>query len=118
MEEQHAVSTVFQFLLQIHQSVLEVQISKIGEVINVVELVMWDEALVAHYHNILADRIVKDIKKNDSFFRIKFIIFYGDPRQTLPVICKGCRSVIVGAPMMKCLHIWNISIKISVTQNM
>ena len=74
---------------------------------------------MAHSHNILAvDRMMRDLTKNDTFFGNKIIIFCGNPRQTLPVIPKGSRSLIVNASMMKCPHIWDISIKINLTVNM
>ena len=83
------------------------------------ELLIWDEALMAHSHNILAvDRMMRDMTKNNTFFGNKIIIFCGDPRQTLPVIPKGSRSHIVNASMMKCPHIWDKSIKINSTVNM
>ena len=66
--------------------------SKLGQLILATELIIWDEALMAHSHNILAvDRMMRDMTKYDSFFGNKIIIFCGDPRQTLPVIPKGSR---------------------------
>ena len=86
--------------------------SKLGQLILATELLIWDEALMAHSHNILAvDRMMRDMTKNDTFFGNKIIIFCGDPRQTLPVIPKGSRSLTVNASMMKCPHIWDISIE-------
>ena len=74
---------------------------------------------MAHSHNILAvDRMMRNMTKNETFFDNKIIIFCGDPRQTLPVIPKGSRSLTVNASMMKCTHIWDISIKINLTVNM
>ena len=37
----------------------------------------------------------------------KIVIFCGDPRQTLPVIPKASRSVVVSALLIKCPLIWN-----------
>ena len=68
--------------------------SKLGQLILATELLIWDEASIAHSHNILA------VAKNDTFFGNKIIIFCGDPRQTLPVIPKGSRSLTVNASMM------------------
>ena len=83
------------------------------------ELLILDEALMAHSHNILAvDRMMRDMTKNNTFFCYKIIILCGDPRQTLPVIPKDSRSHIANASMMKCPHIWNKSIRINLTVNM
>ena len=74
---------------------------------------------MAHSHNILAvDRMRRDMTKKDTFSGNKIIIFCGDPRRTLPAIPKGSRSLIVNASIMKCPHIWDISIKINLTVNM
>ena len=74
---------------------------------------------MAHSHDILAvDRMMRDKTKNDTFYGNKIIIFCGDPRQTLPVVPKGSRSVIVNASIMKCSHIWDISIQVNLTVNM
>ena len=63
--------------------------SKLRQLILATELLIWDEALMAHSHNILAvDRMMEDMTKNDTFFGNKIIIFCGDPRQTLPVYRK------------------------------
>ena len=74
--------------------------SKSGQLILTTESLIWDEALIAHSHNILAvDRMMRDLTKNYSFFGNKIIIFCGDPRQTLPIIPKGSRSLIVNSSM-------------------
>ena len=58
--------------------------SKLGQLILATELLIRDEALMAHSHNILAvDRMMRDITKNDTFFGNKIIIICGDPRQTI-----------------------------------
>ena len=54
--------------------------SKLGQLILTTELLIWDEALMAHSHNIVAvDRMMRDMTKNDTFFGNKMIIFCGDP---------------------------------------
>ena len=91
--------------------------SKLGQLILATELLIWHEALIAHSHNIFAvDRMIRDITKNDTFFGNKIIIFFGDPRQTLPAIPKGSRPLIVNAPMMICPPIWDMSIKINLQE--
>ena len=93
--------------------------SKLGHLILATELLIWDEALMTHSHNILAvDRMMRDMTKNNTFFGNKIFIFCGDPRQILLVIPKGSMSFIVNASMMKCPNIWDISIKINLTVNM
>ena len=51
--------------------------------------------------------MLRDITNNDNFFGGKIVIFCGDPRQTLPVIPKASRSVVVSASLIKCPLIWN-----------
>ena len=71
-------------------------------------IIIWDENLMTHTYNILAvSRMQKDITNNGNFFSGKTVIFCGDPRQTLPVIPKASRSVIVSASLIKCPLIWN-----------
>ena len=72
--------------------------TKLGKLLNESKLIIWDEALMTHTYNILAvSRMLKDITNNDNFFGGKIVIFCGDPRQTLPVIPKASRSVVVNA---------------------
>ena len=75
---------------------------------------------MTHSDNILAvNRMFQDITKvKDEFFGGKIIIFCGDPRQTLPVIPKGSRSVVVKASLMKCPLIWDSATELNLSINM
>ena len=66
---------------------------------------------MTHTYNILAvSRMLKDLTNNDNFFGGKIVIFCGDLRQTLPVIPKASRSVVVNASLIKCPLIWDSAV--------
>ena len=98
--------------------------TNLGTLLQESKLIIWDEALMTHSDNILAvNRMFQDITKiKDQFFGGKIIIFCGDPRQTLrqtlPVIPKASRSVVVKASLMKCPLIWNFATKLNLSINM
>ena len=74
---------------------------------------------MTHSHNILAvSRMIKDLTKNNAFFGGKIIIFCGDSRQTLPVIPKGPRAVVVKVSLIKCPLIWDSATKLNLSINM
>ena len=74
---------------------------------------------MTHTYIILAvSRMLKDLNNNDNFFGGKIVIFCGDPRQTLPVISKASRSVVVNASLIKCLLIWDSAVKLNLSINM
>ena len=76
---------------------------------------------MTHTYNILAvSRMLKDITitNNDNFFGGKIVIFCGDPRQTLPVIPKASRSVVVNASLIKCPLRWDSAVKLNLSINM
>ncbi|CAG8712834.1 3934_t:CDS:1, partial [Acaulospora morrowiae] len=63
------------------------------------------------------DRILRDIIENDHIFSGKIVLFRGDFRQVLPVICKGTRAQIVNAALNKS-YLWNHIHIFSLTTNM
>ena len=76
---------------------------------------------MTHTYNILAvSRMLKDITitNNDNFFGGKIAIFCGDPRQTLPVIPKASRSVVVNASLIKCPLRWDSAVKLNLSINL
>ena len=74
---------------------------------------------MTHTYNILAvSRMLKDLNNNDNFFGGKIVIFCSDPRQTLPVIPKASRSVVVNASLLKCPLIWDSAVKLNLSINM
>ena len=93
--------------------------TKFKKLLNESKLIIWDEAFMTHTYNILAvSRMLKDITNNDNFFGGKIVIFCGNPRQTLHVIPKASRSVVVNASLIKCPLIWDSDIKLYLSINM
>ncbi|CAL1390629.1 unnamed protein product [Linum trigynum] len=98
--------------------------SKVAELILNASLIIWDEAPMAHKHNIEAlDRTLRDI------FRVKHvdselkpfggmtIVFGGDFRQTLPIITKGTRTEIVNSSIKRS-YLWRSMTVLKLTENM
>ncbi|XP_027934329.1 ATP-dependent DNA helicase PIF1-like [Vigna unguiculata] len=76
--------------------------SEASELLKKVELIIWDEAPMAHKYCFEAlDRTLNDIMsgmtKENTVFGGKVIVFGGDFRQILPVIPGGSRSDIVNS---------------------
>ena len=74
---------------------------ELAELIKKTDLIIWDEAVMAHKHMFSTiDRTFRDImqtedKNNkDKFFGNKTILFGGDFRQVLPVVVKGNEVVL------------------------
>ena len=81
-------------------------------------LICWDEVLMSNKQHIeCVDRSLRDILKVDRPFGGITVVFGGDPRQILPVICHGDRPRIVQA-CVKCSHLWECVYRINLTQNM
>ena len=81
-------------------------------------LIIWDEIMMSHVDQVnCVDRLLRDILKVDKPFGGVPIVFGGDPRQILPVVCHGNRSQIVKA----CIHspvLWNQIQQIKLITNM
>ncbi|XP_057792143.1 uncharacterized protein LOC131008993 [Salvia miltiorrhiza] len=76
--------------------------SELAELIIIAKLIIWDEAPMMHKHCFEAlDRTLRDLMRftNASSFELpyggKTVVFGGDFRQILPVICKGSRQDVV-----------------------
>ncbi|CAL1412045.1 unnamed protein product [Linum trigynum] len=98
--------------------------SEVAELILNASLIIWDEAPMAHKHNIEAlDRTLRDI------FRVKHvdselkpfggmtIVFGGDFRQTLPIITKGTQTEIVNSSIKRS-YLWRSMTVLKLTENM
>ena len=69
-------------------------------------LIIWDEAPMTHRHAFEAvDRTLIDIMQKDCLFGGKIMLFGGDFRQVLLVVCKGRREDVVDASLCH-LFIW------------
>ena len=80
--------------------------SHLAEVIQKTKLIIFDEVPMQHRHVVEAlDRSLQDIMSNHKPFGGITVLFGGDFRQTLPVIPKGTREVIVGATLCQS-HLW------------
>jgi hypothetical protein len=98
--------------------------SEFADMIRRADLIIWDEAVMAHRHIFEAvDRSLKDImstfdQNNISIpFGNKLILFGGDFRQILPIVKRGNRSSIVNASI-KNTDFWKFVKQFHLTQNM
>ncbi len=93
--------------------------SELADLIRKTELVIWDEAVMAHRHMFATiDKTFKDLmNEKEKFFGNKLMLLGGDFRQILPVILGGNRTTTVKASL-KFTKFWP-SVKIfKLTQNM
>jgi hypothetical protein len=98
--------------------------SDLADLIRKTDIVIWDEAVMAHKHLFMAvDRTFRDIMKkedpssNTIPYANKLMVFGGDFRQILPVVKRGNRSTIVNASLKKA-PFWNEINKLQLTENM
>ena len=96
--------------------------SELAVLINQAELIIWDEAVMAHrdlYSTI--DRTFRDIalisENKNKFFGNKLMLFGGDFRQVLPVVPKGNRDAILKASL-KNTKFWKDVKVYKLTENM
>ncbi|KAE8260490.1 hypothetical protein A4X13_0g301 [Tilletia indica] len=80
-------------------------------------LIVWDEAPMQHRHVVESvDRLLRDIRHDESPFGGIVTVFSGDWRQTLPIIRGGSNADILSA----CLHksaLWTTIKLLSLTTN-
>ena len=100
------------------------QVSQIAEVMTKANLIIWDEAPMAHQNCFEAvDCSLSDILRftgsdnGDKPFGGKTIVLSGDFRQILPVVAKGQREQIVEASINK-PSLWNNCRVFILTKNM
>jgi ATP-dependent DNA helicase PIF1 len=97
--------------------------SDLAEMLKLTQLIIWDEAPMAHKFCFEAlDKSLKDIMSNNGvpstqIFGGKVVVFGGDFRQILPVIPRGSRSDIVHASLNSS-YIWNHCTVLKLTKNM
>ena len=100
-------------------SVLDISVqSNLAKMIRDVNLIVWDEAPMAHKFLLEAlDRSLRDIQNVDIPFGGKSLILTGDFRQILPVI-KGANRAEVVAATLKRSSLWNLFSTFELTVNM
>ena len=92
--------------------------SDLANLIKNTDLIIWDEAVMAHRHVFsTVDTTFRDIMKNDKFFGNKLMVFGGDFRQILPVVPNGNRAAIVQASL-KYTKFWKNVNQHKLTENM
>ncbi|KEH38008.1 PIF1-like helicase [Medicago truncatula] len=96
--------------------------SDLAKLLKVTNLIIWDEAPMAHKFCFEAsDRTLKDIMSDtvdgDKIFGGKVIVFGGDFRQILPVVPRADRSDIVHSSINSS-YIWDECIVLTLTKNM
>jgi len=96
--------------------------SEASELLKKAELIIWDEAPMAHKYCFEAlDRTLNDIMggmtKENAVFGGKVILFGGDFRQILPVIPGGSRSDIVNSTI-NASYLWDHCEVLTLTKNM
>jgi ATP-dependent DNA helicase PIF1 len=79
----------------------------------------WDEASMTKRQTMEAlDYGMRDImERKDLLFGGKKVVFGGDFRQVLPVVCKGSRAQIVGASLRKS-YLWEFMRHLKLMRNM
>ncbi|XP_077252359.1 uncharacterized protein LOC143891704 [Tasmannia lanceolata] len=100
------------------------QKSELVELIEEVDLIIWDEAPMAHRHPLEAvDRTFKDLLKHksleaaDKVFGGKTFVLGGDFRQVLPVVPTSGREVVVSACLQRS-YLWQYCKLFHLTTNM
>jgi hypothetical protein len=92
--------------------------SQEAELIQVTELIIWDEAPMQHKFNFQAvNRTFRDLTGIDKPFGGKIVVMGGDFRQVLPAIPRTDRAQLVDASLNRSL-IWKFVHVITLHQNM
>lgn len=127
LEGGQTAHSIFKIPIQINnESTCNVRInSEIADLIRLADVIIWDEAVMAHKHIFKAvDGLINDCMSlnNPDFdkhahFGNKLIVFGGDFRQVLPVVKKGSRSQVVNSTIKKNTF-WNKVRQLHLTENM
>ncbi len=90
-----------------------------AELLREAKLIVWDEAPAQHRHCAEAvDRTLRDImRRPDSPFGGKVVVFGGDFRQCPPVVSRGFRAAIVSAALSRSV-LWRQARILTLTKNM
>ncbi|KAL4579451.1 hypothetical protein LXL04_015599 [Taraxacum kok-saghyz] len=99
--------------------------SDLAELINIAELIIWDEAPLQHRHGVEAvDRTFRDVCRyylpdaENKIFEGKVVVLGGDFRQILPIITHGSRGDIVNASINMSQILWRACTVFVLTTNM
>ncbi|KAL4555060.1 hypothetical protein LXL04_037671 [Taraxacum kok-saghyz] len=99
--------------------------SELAELINIAELIIWDEAPLQHRHGFEAvDRTFRDVCRyhlpdaENKIFGGKVVVLGGDFRQILPIITHGSRGDIVNASINMSQILWRACTVFVLTTNM
>ena len=92
--------------------------SSLAALLRETSLIIWDEASMAHKHNIEAlDLLLKDLCSSDQLFGGKVVVFGGDFRQVLPVLPSKSQAEAVDASLVSSI-IWPRLQKFHLSENM
>ncbi|KAE9539872.1 hypothetical protein AGLY_005124 [Aphis glycines] len=92
--------------------------SKRAQRIRDAALIVWDEVPMSPGPQLaVVDRLLRDIMGSESPFGGKPVLFAGDFRHILPVVCRGSRTAIVMSSI-KHNSLWQNSEKFELTRNM
>jgi ATP-dependent DNA helicase PIF1 len=90
----------------------------LGQLLQKVCLIIWDECTMSHRSHIEAvDRTLKDLRNSDKIMGGVTFVFAGDFRQTLPVVPRGTRADILKA-CLKSSPLWSSVQSITLRTNM
>jgi len=99
--------------------------SELAELVNIAELIIWDEAPLQHRHGFEAvDRTFRDVCRyhlpdvENKIFGGKVVVLGGDFRQILPIITHGSRGDIVNASINMSQILWRACTVFVLTTNM
>jgi hypothetical protein len=90
-----------------------------AELLREAKLIIWDEAPTQHRHCVEAvDQTLRDImRRPDSPFGGKVVVFGGDFRQCPPMVSRGSRATIVFAALLHSVLWLQVRI-LTLTENM
>nr|XP_027062743.1 uncharacterized protein LOC113689113 [Coffea arabica] len=92
--------------------------SSVAKLLLECKLILWDEASMAKREMIEAfDDLLKDIMDSNLPFGGKVVVFGGDFRQTLPVIERATKHVLIESSFPNSI-LWSKLHKLKLTQNM
>jgi len=82
-------------------------------------VIFWDEASMASSHMaVVADKLLRFVRKCDKPFGGVTFVFGGDFRQTLPVVTHGSRATIIEACLKTNKSLWSNFEVLKLTENM
>lgn len=89
-----------------------------AELFRQTKLIIWDEAVMQHWHCFAAvNRMLQDVREDERPFGGITVVFAGDLRQCLPVVPKGSRSEILSAALVHA-PFWPLVTTLPLSENM